>query len=65
LRDEAVPGGAGVIEDVLVGVEDAVGEPIFAQELPDVFDWVQFRRPRRQRQQRDVVKWTPILGPVA
>lgn len=64
LSDEAVPGGAAVIEDVLVGMEDAVGEPVVPHELPDVFDRVQFWRPRRQRQQRDVVGDAKVTGAV-
>jgi hypothetical protein len=31
---------AAVVEDVVVGAEDAVGEPVVAYELPDVFDRV-------------------------
>ena len=42
LFDEPVPGEAAVIEDILVGLEDPVREPVVAQELPDVLDWVQF-----------------------
>ena len=42
LVDEIVPGKAAVIDDVVVGLEDAVGEPVVADELPDVFDRVQF-----------------------
>jgi len=32
-----------VVDDVLVGSEDAVGEPVVAHELPNVFLRVQFR----------------------
>src|SRR6267378_1869439 len=48
LVDEAVPGKAAVIDDVVVGLEDAVGEPVVADELPDVFDRVELGRLRRQ-----------------
>ena len=40
LVDEAVPGKAAVIDDVVIGLEDAIGEPVVADELPDVFDRV-------------------------
>ena len=40
LIDEVVPGEAAMIEDVVVGFEDAVREPVFAHELPDIFDRV-------------------------
>ena len=54
LIDELVPGVAAVGDDILVGREDAVGQPVVAQELPDVFDRVELRRPRGQVQERDV-----------
>src|SRR6266496_1931053 len=37
LVDQLVPGVAAVVEDVLVGLEYPVGEPVVAHELPDVF----------------------------
>jgi len=40
LSDELVPGVATVVEDVIVGCEDVVGQPVVAEELPDVFDWL-------------------------
>ena len=55
LFGEFVPGMAAVIEDVVVVSEDAVGEPVVAQELPDVPDRVEFRRSGRERQQGGVV----------
>ena len=50
LIDELVPGVAAVVDDVVVGFEDAVREPVVAHELPDVLDGVQFGAFRRQRQ---------------
>ena len=41
LLDEPVPGVAAVVENVAVGGEDAVGEPVFADELPDILDRVE------------------------
>lgn len=55
LIDELVPCEATVIDDIVVGFEDPVGQPVIAHELPDVFDGVQFRRFRWQRRQRDIV----------
>jgi hypothetical protein len=43
LIDEFVPGEAAVIDDIVMGFEDAVGEPVVAHELPDILDRVQFR----------------------
>ena len=42
LIDEFVPGIATVVEDIVVGEEHAVGEPVVADELPDVLDRVEF-----------------------
>ncbi len=49
--DKLVPSLAAERDDVVVGLEDAIGGPVVAHELPDVFDRGQFRRARRQRQQ--------------
>jgi len=54
LIDEAVPGLAGGIDDLVVGFEDAVREVGLAQELPEVLDGVQLGRPGGQEEQRDV-----------
>ena len=48
LIDEAVPSLAGSIEDILVGLEDTIGEIGLPQELPEVLDGVQLGRPGRQ-----------------
>jgi hypothetical protein len=39
LFDELVPGIAAVIDDIALGVEDAIGQPIVADELPDGLRW--------------------------
>ena len=54
LIDELVPGEAAVIDDIVVGHEDSVGEPVIAHELPDVLDRVQFGAFGRQWQQGDI-----------
>ena len=54
LIDEAIPGEAAMVEDVGVGCEDAVREPVVAHILPDIFDRVEFRAFRRQRDNGDV-----------
>jgi hypothetical protein len=43
--EEAVPGVAGGVEDVVVGGEDAVREVGLAEVLPSVLDGVQFAQP--------------------
>ncbi len=64
LVGERVPGVAAVIEDVVIGAEDAVGEPVVAHELPDIFDRVEFGRFGRQRHQGDVVGDIELVGEV-
>jgi hypothetical protein len=54
LVDELVPGVAAVSDDFVVAFEHSVGEPIVAQELSDVFGWIEFGTLCRQRQNGDV-----------
>ncbi len=62
LVDKFVPGVAAVVDDVVVGFEDSVREPIVAHELPDVFLGVQFRAFCRQRDDRDVGRDVELAG---
>ena len=52
--DESFPRVAAVVEDVLVGFEDAVRQPVFSHELPDVLLWVEFRAFGGKRDNGDV-----------
>ena len=45
-----------MVDEIIVGFEDAVGEPIVAEELPDVFDRVELGAFRRQRNDGDVCR---------
>src|SRR3954471_23889954 len=54
LVGELVPGCTAVVEEVVVGREDAVREPVLAHELPDVLDRVQLRALGRQCHEGDV-----------
>ena len=40
LSDKLLPGLAAMIDDVVVGLEDAVRQPVVAHELPDILDRV-------------------------
>ena len=64
LVDELVPGVAAMVDDVVVGFEHAVGEPVVAQELPDVFGRIEFGTFRRQRQNGDVRGNVELVGHV-
>ena len=54
LIEELVPGVAAMVDDVVVGFEDAVRQPVVAQELPDVLGRIEFGAFWRQRQNGDV-----------
>ena len=56
LVDEFVPGLAAVVDDVVVGLEDAVGQPVVAHELPDVLDRVELGALGGQRDDADVFR---------
>ncbi len=43
-----------MIEDIVVGFEHAVRQPVVAHELPDVLDRVELGAFGRERQQGDV-----------
>ncbi len=43
-----------MVDEIIVGFEDAVGEPVVAQELPDVFDRIELGTFRRQCHDGDV-----------
>ena len=43
-----------MVDEIVVRFEDAVGEPVVAQELPDVFDRIELGTFRRQRHNGDV-----------
>ena len=51
-------------ENVLVGFEDPVRQPVVTHELPDVLDGIELWRARRQRQQGDVVGYDEPVGHV-
>ena len=54
LIDQLVPGPATVIDDVVVGFEDAVREPVVSHELPDILHRIDFGRFWRQSENGDV-----------
>ena len=54
LLGELVPGEAAVVDDIVVGFEDPVREPVVAHELPDVFDRVELGAPGWQRHEGDI-----------
>jgi hypothetical protein len=43
-----------MIEEIVVGFEDAIGQLVVARELPDVLDRIELRALGRQRQKRNV-----------
>ena len=55
ISDEEQPSVLTGGENCLIAVPNARAEFVPPQVIPDVFDRIEFRRVRRQRQQRDVV----------
>ena len=62
LIDEFVPRITTVIDDIVVAGEHAVGEPVVADELPDVLLGVELRALGGQRNDRNVVRHDEMLG---
>ena len=56
LIDEFIPGLAAVIDNIVVGMEDPVGYPVVAHELPDVFGRIEFWAFGWQRNEGDVCR---------
>src|SRR3974390_2657033 len=56
LCDEAAPSVAGSVNDVVVGVEDAVRQPVATHVLPNVLNRVELRGARGQEQQGQVLR---------
>jgi hypothetical protein len=54
LIDELVPCLAAMVDEIVIGVEDTVREPVIAHELPDVLDRVELGTFRRQGDDSDV-----------
>ena len=53
-RDEISPSVARGVDDAVVVFEDAVGEPVGPQILPDVFHGVEFGSARGKQDRGDV-----------
>jgi hypothetical protein len=52
--DKGIPSVAAMIDNIVVGFEDAGREPVVAHVLPDVFNEIEFRAFRRQGENGDV-----------
>ena len=59
---EFVPGLAAVVDDIVVAEEDAVGQPVVAQELPDGLDRVEFGTFGREGYEREVARDVELAG---
>lgn len=51
-------------DNIVIGFEDTVRQPVLAHDVPEVPNRVQLRRLRRQWQDRDVAGDDEIVGPV-
>jgi hypothetical protein len=54
-----------MIEDGVIGIEDAIGQPVVAHELPDFFDRVEFGALGRQRQDGDARRHDQLAGEIS
>lgn len=61
-RGKVAPSGIGGVDDVIDAVEDGVGQPVGAQELPDILDRVQFGSAGRQEDQADIAGQLQLVG---
>jgi len=62
--DELLPGVGAVIDDLFVGTEHPVREPIVTHELPDVFLRIEFGAFRRDWHYRDIGRKHEFWGQV-
>ena len=53
-----------MVDEIVVGFEDAVGEPVVAHELPDVLDRVELWALRRQQNDGDIGRHEEARGQV-
>ena len=51
--DELVPGLAAMLDDIVIGCEDAVRQPVIAHELPDILHRVELGRAGREQDDGD------------
>ena len=51
-----------MVENIVVGGEHPVGQPVVAHELPDIFDRVEFRAFGRERDDADVAGHIQFVG---
>jgi hypothetical protein len=54
LIDELIPSITAVVDEIVIGFEDAIGESVVAHELPDVLDRVELGAFQRQNENGDV-----------
>ena len=59
---EFVPGLTAMVEQIVSVEEDAVGQPVVAQELPDGLDRVEFGTFGRQGDEREIVGDVELAG---
>jgi hypothetical protein len=72
LIDELVPCVAAMVDEIVIGFETTVGEPVVAHVLPDVLNRVEFWGFRRQGDNGDVGRhdekgseWTALLRDIS
>ena len=51
-----------MIDDLIIGFEDAVGEPVVPHELPDIFDWIELWTFGRELYDADILGYDERVG---
>ena len=59
---KAIPGEAGMVDDIGVGFEGADREPVVPHELPDVLDGIELWGAGREPHQCDVFRDIELVG---
>jgi hypothetical protein len=60
--DELIPSKAAGVQDGLIRFENSIGDPVVADELPDVFHRIEFRALGGQRNECDVFRHDKLGG---
>ena len=62
LIHKLVPSLTAEVDDIVVGSEHPVGEPVVAHELPDILNRVEFRTFGRERYDADIVRHVQLVS---
>ena len=64
IGSELVPCFLSGLNDIVIGLEDAIGQPVLTQELPNVLDGIEFRCSGWKPDQCDIARNVELSGRV-